>query len=239
MPPLSVIDLASQVVAAATRELAAAGSIDDHQVLAYDLAHAASAVETARGLLDYGNKGDLEGRITCAFVADAVHDLASKMFGREADWGVEPGALDGARPFLTSYRAAEFLAAIDDPGPRHLSDDFELVQDTFRRFADEKLKPIAEHIHRDNADIPESIIAGLAEMGGVRPVDPRRVRRLRRGRRRRVHRHGRGHRGAVARLARRRRFAHHPTGDPGPGAAGRRHRGAEARRGCRSWRPPR
>ena len=160
----AVIDLASGVVAAATRQLAA-GSIDDHQVLAYDLAHAASAVETARGLLDYGNKGDTEGRITCAFVADAVHDLATKTFGREADWGVAAGALDGARDFLATYRAADFLASIDDPGPRHLDGDFELVQDTFRRFADQKLKPIAEHIHRDNGDIPEDIISGLAEMG--------------------------------------------------------------------------
>ena len=52
-----------------------------------------------------------------------------------------------------------------EAGPRHLDPDFELVQDTFRRFADEKLKPIAEHVHRHNADIPEDIIEGLAEMG--------------------------------------------------------------------------
>ena len=40
-----------------------------------------------------------------------------------------------------------------------------MVQDTFRRFADQKLAPIAEHIHRTNGDIPEEIIEGLAEMG--------------------------------------------------------------------------
>jgi (2S)-methylsuccinyl-CoA dehydrogenase len=40
-----------------------------------------------------------------------------------------------------------------------------MVQDAFRRFAEEKLKPIAEHIHRTNGDIPEEIISGLAEMG--------------------------------------------------------------------------
>ena len=120
---------------------------------------------TAKGLLDYGAKGDLEGRITCAFVADAVGEIAGKVFGREADWGIEPGALDSTRDFLSTYRAPEFLAAIDQPGPRHLDGDFELVQDTFRRFADEKLKPIAEHIHRTNGDIPEDIISDLAEMG--------------------------------------------------------------------------
>ncbi|MBK6856461.1 MAG: acyl-CoA/acyl-ACP dehydrogenase [Microthrixaceae bacterium] len=161
----TVTEIASGVVEAATRRLAAAGSIDDHQVLAYDLAHAAAAVATAKGLLDYGAKGDIEGRITCAFVADAVGELAGKLFGREADWGVAPGALDGTRDFLTRFRAPEFLAGINEAGPRHLDDDFELVQDTFRRFADDKLKPIAEHIHRTNGDVPEDIISGLAEMG--------------------------------------------------------------------------
>jgi (2S)-methylsuccinyl-CoA dehydrogenase len=161
----TVIDLASGVVDAATRRLAAAGSIDDHQVLTYDLAHAASAVAMARGLLDYGAKGDLEGRITCAFVADAVGDLAGKVFGREDDWGVEPGCFDAARSFLATYRDPAFVAGIEDPGPRHLDADYELVQDTFRRFAEEKLRPIAEHIHRTNGDIPEDIISGLAEMG--------------------------------------------------------------------------
>ena len=51
------------------------------------------------------------------------------------------------------------------PGPRHLDSDFEMVQDTFRKFADDKLVPVAEHIHRHNDDIPEDIISGLAEMG--------------------------------------------------------------------------
>ncbi|MBI2710949.1 MAG: acyl-CoA/acyl-ACP dehydrogenase [Actinobacteria bacterium] len=159
-----VVEQAASVVEAATRTLAAS-SIDEHQVLAYDLAHAASGVATARSLLDYGAKGDVEGRITCAFVADAVHDLAAKVFGREAEWGVEPGALDGSRPFLAAYRDPAFLAALDEPGPRHLDPEFEMVQDTFRRFADNELKPIAEHVHRTNGDIPESVISGLAEMG--------------------------------------------------------------------------
>ena len=67
---------------------------------------------------------------------------------------------------MATYRAPAFLASIDGDGPRHLDSDFEMVQDTFRRFADDKLTPIAEHIHRENDDIPESVIEGLAEMGG-------------------------------------------------------------------------
>jgi (2S)-methylsuccinyl-CoA dehydrogenase len=162
----AAIDLARGVVAAATSRLAEVG-IDDHQALAYDVAHAASAVEMSSGLLDYGAKGDVEGRIACAFVADAVADLAAKTYGREADWGIEAGALDAARPFLATFRDPAFLAALaDEEGPRHLDADFELVQDTFRRFAEDKIRPAAEHVHRTNADVPEDIISGLAEMGG-------------------------------------------------------------------------
>ena len=39
------------------------------------------------------------------------------------------------------------------------------MQDTFRAFADKEIAPVAEHVHRTNADVPEDIISGLAEMG--------------------------------------------------------------------------
>ena len=51
-------------------------------------------------------------------------------------------------------------------GPRHLSDEFELAADTFRRFAADKIRPVAEHVHRTNSDIPEDVMSGLAELGG-------------------------------------------------------------------------
>ena len=51
---------------------------------------------------------------------------------------------------------AERLAALaTTEGPRHLGEDFELVRETFHRFAEEKVRPHAEHVHRTNADIPE------------------------------------------------------------------------------------
>jgi (2S)-methylsuccinyl-CoA dehydrogenase len=161
----SAVDLARDVVQQGLAHVAATGSVDADQVVAYDLAHAAAAVETARTLLDYGAKGDDEAAITCAFAAEAVADVAAKLYGREAAWGVEPTALDGARGVVAAYRDPAFLASIEGAGPRHLDDDFEMVQDAFRRFADDKIRPVAEHIHRHNADIPEEVIGGLAEIG--------------------------------------------------------------------------
>jgi (2S)-methylsuccinyl-CoA dehydrogenase len=161
----SALEGAQAVVDAGIGRLAEHG-IDENQVLAYDIAHAAAGVMAAQGLLGYGDRGEDEAKITAAFAADVIADLASKLFGREAEWGVGPDALDAARDFVVAHRSPEFLASlVDTDGPRHLSGDFEMVQDAFRRFAEEKLAPIAEHIHRENADIPEDIITGLAEMG--------------------------------------------------------------------------
>jgi (2S)-methylsuccinyl-CoA dehydrogenase len=167
----SAVEVATGVVSTATRHLAAAaaaspGGLDDHQLVAYDLAHAAAAVENARAVLDYGAKGELEARIACAFVADACYDVATRWLSREAEFGAEPGSLYPTLPFVGTYRHPDYLAELcGQPGPRHLDNDFEMVQDTFRRFAEERVRPVAEHIHRANTDIPEEIIAGLADLG--------------------------------------------------------------------------
>ena len=132
------------------------GGPDAQQVVAYDLAHAASAAATARALLDYGAKGDVEARIACAFTADMVHDLITRLAGRERLWGVETAPLRDAHPFLERFRDPEFVASLaETPGPRHLDADMELVQDTFRSFAANVIAPQAEHVHRTNGDVPE------------------------------------------------------------------------------------
>lgn len=162
----SAIELAAGVIRKATLRLAETSSVDADQVLAYDLAHAAAAIETARSMLDYGAKGELEGQLTCIFVADAVADLGAKLWGRETQWGAAPSDLDGARPFVSLWRDPALLSELAfRDGPRHLDQEFELAQDTFRRFGQEVIVPHAEHIHRHNSDIPEEIITGLSEMG--------------------------------------------------------------------------
>jgi (2S)-methylsuccinyl-CoA dehydrogenase len=162
----AVIDMASEVIRIGTRQLAATGGADVSQVLAYDLAHAASSVEAGRSMLDYGSKGPTEARHTCAFIADATHDLMVRILGREQLWGLSAAPLAAALPFIATYRSPEFVSSLAlTPGPRHLDADFEMVQDTFRSFAEREIAPRAEHVHRHNQDVPEKIIAGLADMG--------------------------------------------------------------------------
>jgi (2S)-methylsuccinyl-CoA dehydrogenase len=142
-------------------------NLDDHQVLAYDIAHATAGVYTAEAALRYGERGSTECRLAVAFAADVVADLVARTAGREADWGTRPGWHSDISAWLTEGRSPDLLASLaETPGPTHLNSDFELVRDTFRRFAAEQIAPRAEHIHRKNDDIPEDIIEGLAEMGG-------------------------------------------------------------------------
>ena len=115
----------------------------------------------------YGARGDLEARIAAAFAADVLADLAGKVAGRELLWGVEGDWIEPVGEFMAAERDPAVLADLAGrEGPRHLGEDFELVRQTFHRFAEEKVRPHAEHVHRTNGDIPEEVIEGLAELGG-------------------------------------------------------------------------
>ncbi len=147
-------------------------ALDEMQVVAYDLAHSAAAVEGCKVMLSYAEHGEDEARLSYAFIADAISDIVARLIGRDREWQVDPAILAPAHEFVSKYRSPEVLSTIADglvrtgTGAPHLSDEFDMVRDTFHRFANDKIRPVAEHIHRKNEDIPEAIISGLADLGG-------------------------------------------------------------------------
>ena len=92
--------------------------------------------------------------------------------GREAAWGVDRVAarrrapVRRGAPHARVPRVGRRRRSSARHRPAHLPDDFELAAETFHRFAEDKIRPVAEHVHRTNADIPEDVIGGLAEIGG-------------------------------------------------------------------------
>jgi (2S)-methylsuccinyl-CoA dehydrogenase len=175
------VELARRVVDTAARhlgELAAENGrvsvdrLDQHQILAYDLAHAASGIEGSRVMLDYARHGELEAMLAGLFATEAICDLVSRVLGRESEWRVSLADLAPVQAFVEAHRHPEFLERVatevdrQGGGPTHLAEEFEMVRDTFRRFAADKVRPVAEEVHRKNTDIPEDIISGLAELGG-------------------------------------------------------------------------
>jgi (2S)-methylsuccinyl-CoA dehydrogenase len=164
----AALGVARSVINGAARGLADrdATPAEVHQVIAYDLAHSAAAIETAQAALEYGRHGPVEASLAAAFAAEAVWDLATRLLGRETHWGTDARALAGTWGFVSAHRDPAWLASLaGEAGPRHLDADFELVADTFRRFAEERIWPAAERIHRENSDIPEDIISGLGQLG--------------------------------------------------------------------------
>jgi (2S)-methylsuccinyl-CoA dehydrogenase len=162
-----LIERADAIVEGALAELLERGGVDENEALAYDVAHAASALATARSVLAYATKGDTESNLVAAFLALALSDLAGRVLGRESLWRLTPEWFSPFSSFVADYRDVSFLANLaETPGPRHLGEDFEMVADLFHKFAEEQVRPHAEHVHRTNGDIPESIIEGLSQLGG-------------------------------------------------------------------------
>jgi len=146
------------------------GLLDREQVLAYDLASVAGRVAAARELLAYGELGPFETMLAVGFAGDVAADLSARALGRSEAWA---GAVDltGVADVVAVARAPALFDGIadrvlaDPEVPRHLSDELDMVRRTFRDFAEARVMPVAEDVHRGDTDIPEEIIRELAEMG--------------------------------------------------------------------------
>lgn len=177
-----LIDAVDDRLATSSRSLAEACAVDGridaarldaHQAVAYDLASLASAQAAARALVSQAQGGSaLEAQLALVAAADVAADLLARFTGREAEVGLAPDPLAEVADALAAGRGTALLEdvgrqvlATGEAGPRHLDEDLEMVRQTFRRFAEDKVMPVAEHVHRHDEDIPEEIISGLAELG--------------------------------------------------------------------------
>lgn len=168
------LDDARQAASAAQRVLdtaidGAKGSgpdIHDEQAFLYELAHTAAALAMTDAALAYGERGPTEARLAIIYIGRAVARLGATLWRTGQRWGVDDHALDAERAFVAAATAPDFVAgAADQPGTQHLRDDLAMVADTFRKFGEDKIAPHAEHIHRNDDDIPDEIIDGVAELG--------------------------------------------------------------------------
>ncbi|HUR48228.1 MAG TPA: acyl-CoA dehydrogenase family protein [Acidimicrobiales bacterium] len=173
---MSLLEQAAAAVAAgqsivdsAIQKLGDAGGPDVAQLLAYDVAHASAGLECARAGLEYAAHGEAEHAAGVLFASEALVDLTTRIAGRDAEWGDPTEPWNDIKAFLTSSRDPAWAAAQADAiisAPRHLDDDFQMVAESFGRFASDRIAPAAEHVHRTNGDIPEEVLSGLAELGG-------------------------------------------------------------------------
>ncbi|MFN2557234.1 MAG: acyl-CoA dehydrogenase family protein [Nitriliruptorales bacterium] len=174
-----VTDRAASHLAAQTVESGrvSVSRMDEQQAILYDFASVASAVAATEELVDHGERGEREARLALACAADVLADLLGRAAGRWPSWvgesadelslwdaNVSSALAEGRDPMLLEAIAEDVLRT-GDAGPEHLSEEHEMVRETFRRFADERVRPLAEEVHRRDLDIPEHIVRGLAELG--------------------------------------------------------------------------
>ena len=110
------------------------------------------------------------------FCAEAITNTINRLRARPADYGLTHADIiidRVAEEFLSKQLAAKNIAAIGqaildgdgDLGPDLLSEYHTIMRDTFRRFSDDVVAPLAESIHREDLIIPDAILEPLKEMG--------------------------------------------------------------------------
>lgn len=157
---------------------------DAFQPMIHDLAFTRADLSAARAFVDYARAaaGDEHAPLAAAmagvFVAETVADLRHRIGSRAGDYGMTRESLDA--PFAGridallqeagSAASLEALGALlatrgGDPGPIALPEDKQMMADTFRRFTDAVVVPLAGAIHRQDLGIPDAIIDGVRELG--------------------------------------------------------------------------
>ncbi len=162
----AAVTVAEAVVDQACDHLRSQGAAaHDDQATLYAVSHAAAALAMATSALDRA-ESPAESHLAHVLIGRVLADLAGTVWSQYERWGATADVLDPVREYVAASTDPAFVAAAAslraDAG---LADDLGLVADTFRRFAAEQIAPRAEHIHRTDADIPDDLIAGVAELG--------------------------------------------------------------------------
>ncbi|MEM9256623.1 MAG: acyl-CoA dehydrogenase family protein [Pseudomonadota bacterium] len=167
-------------------EKVSSDGLDAQQLASYELSLAWAECTAAGFALDHARQlqaadaaAPLPVRLALAFTAEAVVNSANRLRTRPHDYGLSHADISAAtesgsvNAFISTQLAAhnleqlgtEILDSDGDLGPDLLDEHYGMMRDTFGRFADDVVAPLAEEIHRDDLDIPAAILEPLKEMG--------------------------------------------------------------------------
>ena len=156
--------------------------LDDWQLASYELAFCVAEISAAEAFNDYALKlsnAALAQKMALGFCAETLSNVLQRLIALDPEVGINKGKLldfyrrDVTDKLLQTYLSSEYFsevgAEISDQDiyrlPSILDEDKELVRETFFRFANDVVVPLAEEIHREDQDIPDSILKPAAELG--------------------------------------------------------------------------
>ena len=149
--------------------------LDSCQQVTSDLAVSTAEIQCARTYLEYAEaKGEIEQQLASTVAAETLHNIRQRLARFPGDYGLVDADLEkidfSVCGDLLSASGLETLGRIiverqGDLGDRGLDEEKIIMADTFRQFADDVVKPLAERIHRQNMIIPDEILDGVRELG--------------------------------------------------------------------------
>jgi (2S)-methylsuccinyl-CoA dehydrogenase len=155
--------------------------LDCYQLVSYELSLCWAECCAAGFMLDHSRhcQDAFTSRLCALFCAEAVTATCARLRARPADFGLADADVaavlggEAAAAFLAGQLGATNIASIGqeivdrgaDLGPDLLEDRYTMMRDTFNRFANEVVMPLAESVHREDLIIPDAILGPLREMG--------------------------------------------------------------------------
>jgi len=155
--------------------------LDAYQLVSYELSLCWAECCAARFMLDHSSRCEdaFTTRLCALFCAEAVTASCARLRARHADFGLGDADIaavldeEGTAAFLAGQLSAANIAEIGETvverganlGPDALEERYTMMRDTFHRFADEVVMPLAESVHREDLIIPDAILQPLKEMG--------------------------------------------------------------------------
>ena len=155
--------------------------LDDYQFSSYQIAFSVAEIAAAKSFLHYckeSTENSYETAFALLFTCDTLDNVMGRLKKIALDVGIKLESL------TTLENSAEYRSVLKHNRPSVISalgslitnekfdrlrsgldDEKELVRDTFYRFSDEIVAPLAEKIHREDLDIPEQIIEAASELG--------------------------------------------------------------------------
>ncbi|MCZ6500969.1 MAG: acyl-CoA/acyl-ACP dehydrogenase [Gammaproteobacteria bacterium] len=151
--------------------------LDDFQQAVFDLAVCTAELQCALAYLDYSSAhGEFEKNLAETFAAEVIRNITSRLGRNPEDFCLSSTELVSAKDceqFCKDHLSNTHLTKLGqqivdkdgDLGDRGLDQEKLMMAETFRQFADEVIKPLAENIHRKDLIIPDEILNGLRELG--------------------------------------------------------------------------
>ncbi len=158
----------------------AAGLLDAHQWNSYELSLAKADLLAARTLVQAGgNISALDAGLGFAFVTDALLSTIARLDAIHLATDLEAGPLqriasgEELRRLRRAASGPEILAELGGAVAEQsgeladviVDEQTALARDSFRRFAEDVVAPLAEEIHRQDLTVPEALLQPLREMG--------------------------------------------------------------------------